>query len=113
MWIPTKNQFVHGTGGAVAAVLLHNRECSPQGIGFECHDNSGATASGDIGNKRQIPAQALFVDYEKWGGKFRPKCSVIETDIYNPALPGSRFGVDAHELADGVPDGMVKVYAGV
>lgn len=40
------------------------------------------------------------------GLRVNPKCSVIETDIYNPALPGSRFGVDAHELADGVPDGI-------
>ena len=28
------------------------------------------------------------------GLRVNPQCSVIETDIYNPALPGSRFGVD-------------------
>ena len=29
------------------------------------------------------------------GLRVNPKCSVIDTDLYNPALPGSRFGVDA------------------
>ena len=38
------------------------------------------------------------------GLRVNPECSVIETDIYNPALPGSRFGVDAAQLADGLPE---------
>ncbi len=33
------------------------------------------------------------------GLRVNPRCSVIETDIYNPALPGSRFGVGATELS--------------
>lgn len=39
------------------------------------------------------------------GLRVNPKCSVIETDIYNPALPGSRFGVssdDLHTLPEGI-----------
>lgn len=40
------------------------------------------------------------------GLRVNPKCSVIETDIYNPALPGSRFGVEAHELSGGLPEGI-------
>lgn len=32
------------------------------------------------------------------GLRVNPQCSVIETDIYNPALPGSRFGVTARQL---------------
>lgn len=39
------------------------------------------------------------------GLRVNPACSVIETDIYNPALPGSRFGVTADILrAEGLPD---------
>ncbi|MCM1110463.1 MAG: carboxynorspermidine decarboxylase [Clostridium sp.] len=33
------------------------------------------------------------------GLRVNPRCSVIETDIYNPALPGSRFGVRADRLS--------------
>lgn len=37
------------------------------------------------------------------GLRVNPRCSVIETDLYNPALPGSRFGVGAEDLAGGLP----------
>ncbi len=40
------------------------------------------------------------------GLRVNPKCSVIETDLYNPVLPGSRFGVSAEALAEGLPDGI-------
>ena len=40
------------------------------------------------------------------GLRVNPRCSVVETDIYNPALPGSRFGAESRELADGLPDGI-------
>lgn len=40
------------------------------------------------------------------GLRVNPKCSVITTDLYNPALPGSRFGVPAAELTDGLPEGI-------
>jgi len=40
------------------------------------------------------------------GLRVNPRCSVITTDLYNPALPGSRFGVSAEDLVDGLPDGI-------
>lgn len=40
------------------------------------------------------------------GLRVNPQCSVIETDIYNPALPGSRFGVTAEQLNGNLPDGL-------
>lgn len=40
------------------------------------------------------------------GLRVNPRCSVVETDIYNPALPGSRFGEHAEALADGLPEGI-------
>lgn len=43
------------------------------------------------------------------GLRVNPKCSVIETDLYNPALPGSRFGVEAEEIT---PD-IVKLIDGL
>lgn len=39
------------------------------------------------------------------GLRVNPKCSVIETDIYNPAMPGSRFGASAEELTE-LPAGL-------
>lgn len=40
------------------------------------------------------------------GLRVNPQCSVIETDIYNPALPGSRFGMTAEMLGGKLPDGI-------
>ncbi len=40
------------------------------------------------------------------GIRVNPQCSVIDTDIYNPALPGSRFGVTADQLDGKLPDGV-------
>lgn len=40
------------------------------------------------------------------GLRVNPRCSVVETDIYNPALPGSRFGEQAEAIADGLPEGI-------
>jgi len=44
--------------------------------------------------------------YVSPGLRVNPRCSVVETDIYNPALPGSRFGEHAEALADGLPEGL-------
>lgn len=38
------------------------------------------------------------------GLRVNPQCSVIDTDIYNPALPGSRFGVTAEDLNGKLPE---------
>lgn len=40
------------------------------------------------------------------GLRVNPRCSVIETDIYNPALPGSRFGVTAGQIGGRLPYGI-------
>ncbi|MDE7388238.1 MAG: carboxynorspermidine decarboxylase, partial [Muribaculaceae bacterium] len=40
------------------------------------------------------------------GLRVNPQCSVIETDIYNPALPGSRFGVTADMMPEKLPAGL-------
>ncbi len=54
---------------------------------------------------------ARFGERARQGGvstglRVNPRCSVIDTDLYNPALPGSRFGVGAEDLADGLPAGV-------
>lgn len=40
------------------------------------------------------------------GLRVNPRCSVIETDLYNPALPGSRFGVSAEDMPAELPAGI-------
>lgn len=40
------------------------------------------------------------------GLRVNPQCSVIETDIYNPCLPGSRFGVTSDMIGQSLPEGI-------
>lgn len=40
------------------------------------------------------------------GLRVNPQCSVIETDLYNPCLPGSRFGVTPDIIGDALPQGL-------
>lgn len=40
------------------------------------------------------------------GLRVNPHCSVIETDIYNPCVPGSRFGESPDALRNGLPNGI-------
>lgn len=40
------------------------------------------------------------------GIRINPECSVIDTDIYNPCMPGSRFGVFIDCMPDKLPEGI-------
>lgn len=40
------------------------------------------------------------------GLRINPQCSVIDTDIYNPCIPGSRFGVLSTDLPEFLPEGL-------
>lgn len=40
------------------------------------------------------------------GLRVNPHCSVIDTDIYNPCVPGSRFGENPEKLRNGLPEGI-------
>ena len=40
------------------------------------------------------------------GLRVNPECSVVETDLYNPAAPDSRLGLTADHLSAGLPEGI-------
>lgn len=44
--------------------------------------------------------------YVSCGLRVNPMCSVVDTDIYNPCAPGSRFGVTREQLGDSWPEGI-------
>lgn len=63
-----------------------------------------ARYKGDVGRYNSLhESEGLRVSP---GLRVNPSCSVIETDIYNPALPGSRFGVTADQIGEKLPDGI-------
>ena len=97
-------------------------------LGGEVHSYCPAYTPGTIGEFLEGSTHVTFnslsqydrfrADLEQYNGahpdrtvsaglRVNPKCSVIETEIYNPALPGSRFGIDAQTLEKfGLPEGI-------
>lgn len=49
---------------------------------------------------REIPKRVSF------GLRVNPEYSEIETDLYNPALPGSRLGILAEDMPKDLPEGI-------
>lgn len=54
--------------------------------------------------ERFLPAVKARGGRVSAGLRVNPQCSVIETDLYNPALPGSRFGVSAADMPERLPE---------
>ncbi|MDE7465220.1 MAG: carboxynorspermidine decarboxylase [Muribaculaceae bacterium] len=44
------------------------------------------------------------------GLRVNPHCSVIDTDIYNPCVPGSRFGENAESIGETLPEGLEGIH---
>ncbi|MDE6229902.1 MAG: carboxynorspermidine decarboxylase [Muribaculaceae bacterium] len=56
--------------------------------------------------ERFLPEVAKRGGLVSAGLRVNPHCSVIETDLYNPSLPGSRFGVSAEDMPTELPRGI-------
>lgn len=44
------------------------------------------------------------------GLRVNPKCSVIDVDLYNPAVAGSRFGVTSDKMPETLPEGLEGIH---
>ena len=54
--------------------------------------------------ERFIPRIKAFEEAISVGWRINPEYSEVETDLYNPAMPGSRLGITADQLGDTLPD---------
>lgn len=48
-----------------------------------------------------------------WGLRINPEFSPVETDLYNPCAPGSRFGILSEKLRGGLPEGIEGLHCHV
>ncbi len=56
---------------------------------------------------RFVPKMAHFIEhFVSYGLRVNPEYSEIETELYNPCAPGSRFGVLAEQLPEQLPAGI-------
>ena len=57
--------------------------------------------------ERLLPKMSHFTEhFVSYGLRVNPEYSEIETELYNPCAPGSRFGVLAEQLPDVLPKGI-------
>lgn len=103
------------TASSINEMLLGNKHLAKKAHSY-CPAYTRDTIDTFLNGSSHITFNSLH-QFERFGKKaiaagvstglrVNPECSVIETDIYNPALPGSRFGVTAAELPDRLPEGL-------
>lgn len=56
--------------------------------------------------KRFYPEVLRYGKKVSCGLRINHEFSVVETDLYNPTSPGTRFGVSSDALKDGLPEGI-------
>lgn len=56
--------------------------------------------------ERFYPETLKYRKKVSYGLRINPEYSVVETDLYNPATPGSRLGISADQLGEKLPDGV-------
>lgn len=106
---------------AFTASSLNELRLGLEYLGNDAHSYCPAYTDATIDEYLRGSTHITFNSLEQWkrfagkvkeypkvspGLRVNPKCSVIETDIYNPALPGSRFGVSAEEIGAELPEGI-------
>jgi len=120
MWsvFPIVREYVSGA----AASSIHEARLCFEEMGAPAHTYSPAFRREEFGMILRYSSHITFnslAQYEKFapvlkregkhispGLRINPEYSEIAHGIYNPCSPGSRLGVTAPELADGLPEGV-------
>lgn len=120
MWsvFPIVKEYVSGA----AASSIHEARLSFEEMGVPAHTFAPAYSSEEFGIILRYSSHVTFnslAQYEKFapvlkkegrhispGLRINPEYSHIAHGLYNPCSPGSRLGVTAAELSDGLPDGV-------
>src|SRR5450759_3283059 len=120
MWgvFPILKEYI---SGAAASSVDEARLCFEE-IGFPAHTYSPAYKANNFNSILEYSSHITFnslAQYRKYsdelqkypkklsaGLRINPEFSEISHGLYNPCSPGSRLGVIAEDLNDGLPDGI-------
>ncbi len=120
MWsvFPIVKEYVSGA----AASSIHEARLCFEEMGTPAHTFAPAYSSEEFGMILRYSSHVTFnslAQYEKFapvlkkegrhispGLRINPEYSHISQGLYNPCSPGSRLGITAEELKNGLPDGV-------
>lgn len=111
---PLVRQYLPGvTASSLSEALLGLEQ-----FGGEIHAYCPAYIPGDFDAIARIASHISFnslSEFARYHGRLRgasaglrinPEYAEVETDLYNPCVPGSRLGVTAEQLGGTLPDGV-------
>lgn len=115
---PLIRQYLHGT----TASGLYEAQLGREEFGGEVHVYSTAFTDSDFTEVLELADHISFNSFSQWqrfkqqvqnspravtcGIRINPEFSEVETDLYNPCIPGSRLGVTRTEFRPDLLDGL-------
>lgn len=120
MWsvFPIVKEYI---SGAAASSVSEARLCFEE-IGFPAHTYSPAYRSGEFKSILKYSSHITFNSLSQFrkystelqnhstrlsaGLRINPEFSEVSNGLYNPCSPGSRLGITAEEMKDGLPGGI-------
>ncbi len=87
--IVAETHLVERARRGVTHILAHYRECTPEGIGLECHYYLYTGIARNRGNQFKIAAYTVFIYYIIWCGELSGFHIYLYTFILSYHLPGS------------------------
>lgn len=114
---PIFREYIHSS----TASSLYEARLGYEEMGAKVHTFSPAYTLEEFPTLQQLSSHITFNslsqlermrplcgkgEHVSYGLRINPEYSVVETDLYNPCAPGSRFGVTALELGDRLPEGV-------
>lgn len=105
---------------AASVSSINEARLAYEELGSKGHAFSPAYMANDFPTWQQLTSHLVFNSLSqanrflllpnpqgvKYGLRINPGYSPVETALYNPAMPGSRFGVTAQDLKGGLPKGI-------
>ena len=115
---PIFREYIHHT----TASSPYEARLAYEEFGSRAHTYSPAYTEEDFGEIMRCSSHITFnslTQYERFypltkeadhpiscGVRINPEYSEIETDLYNPCAPGTRFGLQSEQLPDELPEGI-------
>ena len=115
---PIVRQYIHSS----TASSIHEARLALEELGSPAHTYSPAYTMGDFPELVRCSSHITFnslIQYQRFypltrqsatppscGIRVNPEYCEVETALYNPCTPGTRFGVTADQLADVLPQGL-------